>query len=52
MPTLFQRAETFIINTKNPVARELVRELVAALKSVPWCEDASCAKCRSGEPCH
>lgn len=27
MPTLIQRAETFEINARNPIARELVREL-------------------------
>lgn len=29
MPTLVQRAETFVINARNPIARELVRELRA-----------------------
>jgi hypothetical protein len=27
MPTLLQRAETFVINTTNPVAKQLVYEL-------------------------
>jgi hypothetical protein len=31
MPTLLQRAETFVVNCQNPVAKALVEELMARI---------------------
>ena len=31
MPTLIQRAETFVVNTSNPTAKKLVLELIAEI---------------------
>lgn len=52
MPTLEQRAETFVINTKNPVAKTLVQTLrdVLALygRHLPDCTSPQGCGCSCG----